>query len=208
MTGKKSVPSPFNDNDVTIWNALICKYVCQKENSGFNESEFLAAVIDDKILPLGAYDKVMMRKTRAEGNKFYRLIEFCLDYLRDNRLLEIKKEKNSKGLGEHYFATQRLKSICPKIEKVVLPSIRSVLDTEREIRKEKNYRKIVTLLEHLEKVDAVRKSDRKYVTDSEIFKLARLGVITLYSDDKISITTHGNILKPLLANENRIPIVD
>jgi hypothetical protein len=65
---EKSIPSPFNDNDVTIWNALVCKYLCQKQNSGFNESEFLGAVIDDKILPLGAYDKVVMRKTRAQGN--------------------------------------------------------------------------------------------------------------------------------------------
>ena len=47
--------------------------------------------------------------------------------------------------------------ICfrPEIEKVELPSIKSVLDTEREIRKEKNYRKIVTFLEHLEKVNEV-----------------------------------------------------
>ncbi|MGB8937542.1 MAG: hypothetical protein WCC17_20825 [Candidatus Nitrosopolaris sp.] len=193
----KSIPAPFNDNDVTVWNAPICKYLCEKENSSFN-----GAVIDDKILPLGAYDKEMM-KTGTGGNKFYRLIEFCLEYLRDNRLLKIKKEKNSKGLCAHYFATERLESICPEIEKVELPSIKSVLDTEREIRKEKNYRKIVTFLEHLEKVNEVRRSNSmKYVTNSELYKLAQLGVITLYLDGRISITAHGNILKPLLSQEN------
>ena len=51
----------------------------------------------------------------------YLLIKFCLEFLRKNRLLEIKKEKNSKGLDEGYFATERLESICPKIGKVMMP---------------------------------------------------------------------------------------
>ena len=62
------------------------------------------------------------------------LIKSCLEFLRKNRLLEIKKEKNSKGLHEIYFATERLKSIYPKIAKVMMPSIKSVLDAERQIR--------------------------------------------------------------------------
>jgi hypothetical protein len=104
MTGRKSIPQPFNENDVTIWNALVCKHVCQYENTSFNESEFLGAVIDDKT-PLGAYDKEMMKKTRdGEQNEYHLLMKFCLEFLRKNRLLEIKKEMNSKGLHEVYFA--------------------------------------------------------------------------------------------------------
>ena len=148
-------------------------------------------------------------KTRAgEHNEYHLLIKFCLEFLRKNRLLEIKKEKNSRGLDEAYFATERLKSICPKIAKVMMPSIKSVLDAEREIRNERNYRNIVRFLEHLEKVNEVRKSDTKYVTNNELYKLAQLGVITLYLDDRISITAQGNILKSLLVHENQIPIVD
>ena len=151
-------------------------------------------------MPLGAYDKKMMEKAMSgEPNEYYRLIECCLEFLQDNKLLEIKKEKNSKCWDEG-FATERLKSICPEIEKVLLPSIKSVLDTEREIRKEMNYRKIIKFLEHLEKVNEVKKSDSvKYITDRELYKLAQLGVITLYLNDMISITTQGNILKSLLA---------
>ncbi len=203
MTGRISIPAPFNENDFTVWNALVCKYICQNKDANFNKSDFLSAVIDDKISPLGAYNKEMIKKARAgEQNQFYELLESCLKFLRENRLVQIKKERNSKAFDEgYYIATERLKSICIEIEKVLMPSIKSLLDAEREVQK-MNYQNIARLLEHLDKGSEFRKSDStKYVTHNELYKLARLGVITLYSDDRISITTHGKILKPLLVHE-------
>jgi hypothetical protein len=200
MVGGKLIPKPFNENDVTVWNALICKHICQTRNTKFSEPDFLGDVIDDRIMPIGAYNKEMMKKTRAgEKNEFHELIKYCLEFLLKSRLLEIKKEKNSKGLEGSYFATDRLRSICPEIGKVIMPGIESMLDAEREIRKKKGYGNIVKFLEHLERVNKVRKSDAiKYVNIYELHKLLQLGVITLYLDDRISLTALGSILKPLL----------
>ena len=65
-----------------------------------------------------------MKTRTGEHNEFYRLIKFCMEFLLKGRLL--KKEKNSKGLDESYFASDRLKSICPEIGKVVMPGIKSL----------------------------------------------------------------------------------
>ncbi len=117
MTGRKSIPPPFNENDFTIWNTLLCKHVCKNKNTSFDKSDFLGAVIDDQISPLGAYDKEMMKKTRdGEHNEYYRLIEFCLEFLRGNRLLEIKREKNSKG----YFIPDRRTNLQDDREGIVV----------------------------------------------------------------------------------------
>ena len=53
------IPHPFNENDITVWNALICKYLC-KENR-FNKANFLQSLIDDKIEPSGGYYKNEMK---------------------------------------------------------------------------------------------------------------------------------------------------
>jgi hypothetical protein len=202
MTGRISIPAPFNENDFTVWNALVCKYICQNKDANFNKSDFLGAVIDDKISPLGAYNKEMIKKASAgEQNQFYELLKSCLKFLRENRLIEFKKEKNSKAFDEgYYIATERLKSICIEIAKVLMPSIKSVLEAEREALTEMNYRNIAGFLEHLDKVNEFRKSDStKYVTHNELYKLAQLGVITLYSDViRIDVTMSCEMHKPYL----------
>jgi hypothetical protein len=64
--------------------------MCQNKNSNFNQSDFLNKVIEEKILPIDAYNKEMMKKTNAgEKNEFYHLIKYCLEFFLRNRLLEL-----------------------------------------------------------------------------------------------------------------------
>ena len=203
ISGEQSIPEPFNENDVMIWNDLICKFVCQDKNKNalFNLSEFLNDVILDKILPLGGYDKEMIKKTmEGEKNEFYHLIKHCLEFLRRNRLLELRNDDIPK-YQEHnkYFPTERFRSICPQTEKVIMPGIKPLLDAEREIRKDQNYQNTVRLLKHLQKEKEVNKHyANKFITIDALHKLVQLGIITLYLDDRITITTLGELLKPLL----------
>jgi hypothetical protein len=99
VSGGGSIPEPFNLNDVTVWSDLICKFVCQTQTP-FELRRFLQEVIEDKIMPVNAYNKDMLRKAE-EGvkNEFYNIIVYCLKFLQSNQLLT-----------ETYLPTQRLKS--------------------------------------------------------------------------------------------------
>ena len=178
-----------------IWNALICKYICQNKDRNFSQSEFLSNVIEDKVVPIGAYNKEMLKKTNAgEKNEFYHLIKYCLEFLRSSRLLDLTYEGN-----QGYLATDRLMAICPQVARIIMPMIEPVLDAEREVRTYPNYKNIVSFLDHLEKSKETTKNGAiKYVTTNDLHNLIRLGVITLYVNGKITITTVGQLLKPLL----------
>ena len=77
-----SIPEPFNLNDVTVWCDLLCKYVCQNFRAPFQYQNFLREVIDDKIMPLNAYNKELLKKAeQGDRNEFYELIIYCLNFL-------------------------------------------------------------------------------------------------------------------------------
>jgi hypothetical protein len=81
-----------------------------------------------------------------------------------------------------------------------MPAIKTVLDAEREIRKDGSSHDCFALLEYLEKFGDRKKSDAaKFVNIHQFNKLVQLGVVTLYLDGKVSITTFGQILRPLLS---------
>jgi hypothetical protein len=83
-----SIPAPFNANDVTIWTDLICKFMCHNMNTPFNIRNFLQDVIEDKIMPLNAYDRGMLKKASyGDKNEFYNIIIYCLELLQINQLL-------------------------------------------------------------------------------------------------------------------------
>jgi hypothetical protein len=202
VSGGKSIPDPFNENDVTVWTALICKYLCQNKKDDFTLPKFLSDVLEDKILPINAYNKEMIRNVKVgERNEFYQIISYCLEYLRKNRLLELKKDVNSNGLDyNEYYPTKRLRSICPQIRRVLMPGIKQVLEAEKIVRKDGSHHDCAMLLDHLKKFGDINKSDAtKYVNIHQLNKLIQLGVVTLYLDGKISITTFGQLLRPLLS---------
>lgn len=51
VSGQQGIPEPFNINDVIVWKALICKFMCRKDNDRFSKSSFLRSVIDEKLSP-------------------------------------------------------------------------------------------------------------------------------------------------------------
>jgi hypothetical protein len=80
-----------------------------------------------------------------------------------------------------------------------MPSIEPVLYAEREIRKRREYRNVSKLLDHLEKSKEVTRFEAtKYITVSELNNLLKLGIIVLYLNGKITMTTLGELVKPLL----------
>jgi hypothetical protein len=168
----------------------------------FTLPEFFTDVLEDRILPINAYNKETIRSAKSgKRNEFYQITIYCLEFLRRNKLLESRKDYNSSGQGyDKYYPTERLRSICPQIRRVLMPAIKPVLDAEREIRKDGSRDDCFALLEYLEKFGDRKKSDAaKFVNIHQFNKLVQLGVVTLYLDGKVSITTFGQLLRPLLS---------
>ena len=202
--GEHSIPKPFNENDVTVWNALICKFVCEKNY--FNKSDFITEVINDKIIPVGAYNKKRIRDSISDDkNEFSQLITYCLIYLTSNKLLKIIAQNSDSSKYDKYSSTPRLKSMCPEIKKVIMPGIKSVLDAEKEIRQDKNYKKIVMLLKHLVQKKEIPKSDVLCILPIDtLYKLVQFSIIILYLNDTVAISGLGTLLYPLLKDNKKI----
>lgn len=190
IPGCASIPSPFNTNDVTIWTDLICKFTCQHINTQFDIRNFLRDVIEDKIMPLNAYDKEMLKKAaHGDKNEFYNIIMYCLDLLQRNQLLT----------AETYLPTKRLKAICPIVNQILMPGIKSVLNAEREIHSDLSYSRIVSLLRNLKEDVMIQRDDVSgLVSNVGLSKLTQLGIVTLYIDGRVKITSLGQIVLPLL----------
>ncbi len=159
-------------------------------NVHFDIRIFLQEVIEDKIMPLNAYDKEMLKKAaHGDKNEFYNLIVYCLDLLRRNQLLTSKP----------YLPTERLKAICPIVKKILMPGMKSVLNAEGEIRNDPSYSNMVTLLKNLKGERIVQRDEvTGLITTAGLSKLTQLGIITLYVDGRVKITPLGKIVSPLL----------
>jgi hypothetical protein len=98
----------------------------------FNFASFpISSAID---VAANAYNKKMLKKTKqGDRNEFYNIIVYCLEFLQGNRLLTT----------EPYLPTERLKTICPKVNRILMPGIRPLLDAERAIRNDQDYPGIV-----------------------------------------------------------------
>jgi hypothetical protein len=190
VSGEGSVPTPFNANDVTIWTDLICKFMCHNLYSHFDIRSFLQEVIEDKIMPLNAYDKEMLKKAaHGDKNEFYDIIVYCLELLQRNQLLTLKS----------YLPTERLKAICPIVNQILMPGMKSVLNGEREIRNDSSCSNIVSLLKNLKGERIVQRDDvTGLITNAGLSKLTQLGIITLYIDGRVKITPLGKIVSSLL----------
>lgn len=188
VSGGGSIPEPFSLNDVTVWSDLICKFVCQNQ-AQFELRPFLQEVIEDKIMPVHAYNKNYLKRAKeGEENMFYKLIVYCLEFLQSNQLLT-----------RDYLPTPRLKSICPLINQILMPGIRPLLNAVRQIQRDPNYSGMVTLLKEIERTGTLNlDSNEELVAPAELSKLTRLGIITLYMDGRLQITPLGKLALPLL----------
>lgn len=102
---------PFNQNDVLVFTARICQYLCKYGN--FQKQKFLEVVVKDELGQFGAY----LTKNEALGNDQHpphNLIHYCLKYLLKEGL--IKKVDNNLHTFEYEY-TQILKLLCPIIGK-------------------------------------------------------------------------------------------
>jgi hypothetical protein len=140
-------------------------------------------------MPLHAYNKEMLKKTKqGDKNEFYKIIVYCLERLQRNKLLT-----------KSYLPTDRLRTICHKVDQILMPGITSLLDAERAIRDDRNYPSIVRLLRYLEEAKEVYRDEvTELITPAGLSKLTRLGLIMLYLDERVEITTLGEIALPLL----------
>ncbi|MDQ6862874.1 MAG: hypothetical protein M3044_03535 [Thermoproteota archaeon] len=183
ISGEGSIPRPFNANDVTIWTDLICKFMCHNINTHFDIGNFLQEVIEDKIMPLNAYDKEMLKKAaHGDKNEFYNIVVYCQESLQRNQLLT----------SDSCLPTERLKAICPIINQILMPGVKSVLNAEREIRNDPNYSNIVSLLKNLKGERIVQRDDvTELITPAGLSKLTQLGIIVLYLDGRVKITPLG-----------------
>ena len=162
--------------------------MCQTRTP-FEISLFLREVIADRIMPVNAYNKQKLKEAeQGKENEFSRIIEYCLKLLKSNQLLT-----------ETHLPTQRLKSICPLVNRILMPGIRPLLDAEKEIRRDPNYSSMIRLLKELKETRILNQySVGKFIDPTELSKLARLGMVTLYMDGRLKMTTLGKLALPLL----------
>jgi hypothetical protein len=179
---------PFNQNDVLVFTARICQYICK--NGNFQKRKFLEVVANDELGQFGAYLK---RNEALENDQhpLHNLIHYCLRYLLTEGL--IKKADN--GLHNfEYGYTQTLKLLCPIIEKYELPSIQSLVDEiiqiERKIKTDNQYFIIINILKGIEHQNI----DISKINDIIIHKLIQYGLIDVFLNKHITLTYLGKIL--------------
>jgi hypothetical protein len=82
VSGQGGIPEPFNLNDVLVWKAFVCKFICYWNKDRFSKSAFLGVMIKGEVGPTGAYNKNEMQKAISDNDHAYsRLIRFCIDDL-------------------------------------------------------------------------------------------------------------------------------
>jgi|SRR5690349_11097148 hypothetical protein len=157
--------------------------MCDVQTS-FELRRFLQEVIDDKIMPVHAYNKKMLKEAqKGKKNEFYKIIEYCLKFLQSNQLLT-----------KTYLPTQRLKSICPLINQILMPGIMPLLNAEKEIRRDPKYTAMVKLLIELKRARKLDQYDiGKFIETAELSKMVRHGLVTLYMNGKLEMTTLGKL---------------
>ena len=190
LTAGAGGPGPFNKNDVLIWKALICKYICKKDIVIFRKDDFLRTLIADEIPRPGAYNKEQVETAiYDDSNDFSVLVMYCVESLVKNNLL--KREGNAEPR-----VTLRLKSFCRDILQYDMLDIeelvRAVGEGETEIRNDKNPTAIINMLKLLKdgKQISVREASHD-VKPSTLARLNQLGVIIISFSSHLSISAIG-----------------
>lgn len=209
VSGRGGVPEPFNLNDVLVWKALISKFICSKRKDRFSKSSLLEALISGEVGPSGAYNKNEMQKAINDENHAYsRLIKFCLEDMVMKDLFEKDQYDHTKDSDYNsYHVTVKFKGLCPEILKYDMAGIDDLVRSNNasleaattEIYQEDHY-KIANLLTRLASVNQMSLAEAlRYVDKRSLETLIENGSVTLYLDNKISISFIGRqILAKLL----------
>ena len=100
-------------------------------------------------MPLNAYNKELMKRAeQGEKNEFYEIINYCLNFLQLGQLLT-----------KMQYPTERLSAICPKVNQILMPGVRSLVEAEEEILNDPNFLDIFDLLKKLEKGGKLNRLD-------------------------------------------------
>ena len=200
-SGYGGVPEPFNLNDVLVWKALICKFICNEHKDRFSKSSFLEALIKGEVgLIKEAYDKNEMQKAIIDNNHPYgHLIKFCLDDMVMKGLFE--KYGDIQDLDYNsYHVMDKLKLLCPQILKYDFAGIDELVKSNNailrnaatEIYQHENHSVITNLLKRLAVVNQMPLDEAlRYVDKGTLGKLIENGSVTLYLDNKIAISYIG-----------------
>ena len=124
-----NAPEGSNVNEVHIYKAYFCKYMCQSEHDNFYEDQIFnndefktqARAIYNEETQKDFLDKIF--DSDAEYQKMTR---FVISSLENQGLLT--REVESDGSTYAYRKTSKLRELCPKILGVDLPSIDFLVD--------------------------------------------------------------------------------
>jgi hypothetical protein len=202
VSGQDGVPEPFNLNDVLVWKALICKFICNKLKDRFSKSALLEALISGEVGPSGAYDKNEMQK--AVNDKYHaysRLIKFCLEDMTMKDLFQKDQYDHTNDSDcNSYHITVKFKGLCPEILKYDMAGIDDLVQSNNdslqaattEIYQDEAQDKIANLLDRLASVNQLSVAEAlRYVDKGTLERLIENGSVKLYLDNKIAISFIG-----------------
>jgi hypothetical protein len=196
-------PYPFNSNDVLVWKALICKYICKKNIEIFSKDDFYEALLNGEFPQGGAYVEPLRNATQSEKELFDNLLHFCLNSLSKKGLLgrSVVGQRDTE-----YRRTTRLGLFCPDIMKYNMFNVDEIVEpiikVEEEIYKDKNFRAIITILKNLRETQQMN----IYQMSSDIYtqtihKLNQLGTIFLTLNGEITMSPIGRkVISDILAS--------
>jgi hypothetical protein len=205
VSGQGGIPEPFNVNDVIVWKALICKFMCKENSDRFSKSSLLRGMITEEIEPTGAYSKDEMKKAIGDARHVYSmLIKFCLDDMTTKGLFAKKDHTDINDFDYNsYHGTGKLNALCPNILKYQMFDVEELaksvsVDADDVIKEDKKHPGIRNLLERLEVEKEMEVIDAlNYVDLGTLEKLIQIGSVTLYLNNRIAISYIG--LQTLLA---------
>ena len=120
----EDAPEGFTKNEVLIYKGYFCKFMCKKEWDNFYEyqvfendelKEYARAIYNEETY-VDFFEKIF-----DSDADYQRITKFVMGSLVNQDLLT--RELESDGKSYYYLKTSKLKALCPKISKVILPVI-------------------------------------------------------------------------------------
>jgi hypothetical protein len=194
MSNRIPLPAGFSDaNEIIIWQALICKYMCKEKIDNFRKPNFLGTIISGEIQMPNALDEDELKMAIEDEHHHYSvLIKQCLERMNNNGLL-----------NDEYQKTDMLRVICPEILKYDMPVIevliKEIKDAESEIKDDRHLSAIISLLKRLEGGTEINIEEAMSNIDKNtLTKLNQLGIINVSLNDQIAISHVGQLLLKML----------
>jgi hypothetical protein len=203
LPGGAGGPDPFNSNDVLVWKALICKYICKNDIETFSKTNFYEALLNGEFPQGRAYVEPLLKATQDERKLFDNLLYYSLDSLSKNGLL---KRYVKTPTDIEYRKTSRLNIFCRDILKYdmldVDAIVKPVIIAEDEIRSDENFLAIITLLNNLKEPKRTDIGEASQNIDiPTIHKLNQLGTIFVTLSGDLSISPIGRKVISELSQE-------